>query len=72
MNSLVARWLGFKTPAFTSRAAIRGTVVYEHGHEFEAMFMQYFGDGIRFGMIPCDDKTVYWFFTWSPSPKGNE
>ena len=36
----------------------------------ESKFMQFVGKGFRIGVIPCDDKTVYWFFTWTPTQQG--
>ncbi|KAB1219997.1 6-hydroxynicotinate 3-monooxygenase [Morella rubra] len=67
VNSVVARWLHFDNPAFTGRSAIRGCVNFKRSHGFGTKFMQFFGLGVRSGFIPCDDKTVYWFFTWTPS-----
>ncbi|KAB2620833.1 zeaxanthin epoxidase [Pyrus ussuriensis x Pyrus communis] len=72
VNSVVAKWLGFKQPAFTGRSAIRGCANFKGSHGFDPLFMQYFGNGIRSGSIPCDDKTVYWFITWSPSSQEKE
>ncbi|XP_068321545.1 monooxygenase 2-like [Pyrus communis] len=72
VNSVVAKWLGFKQPAFTGRSAIRGCVNFKGCHGFDPLFMQYFGNGIRSGAIPCDDKNVYWFITWSPSSQEKE
>ncbi|XP_048128132.1 monooxygenase 2-like [Rhodamnia argentea] len=72
VNSAVAKWLGFKKPAFAGRSAIRGCAYYEHGHSFEPKFIQYFGEGVRYGVIPCDDKSIYWFFTFSSSSKYEE
>uniref|UniRef100_A0A2N9G8F7 FAD-binding domain-containing protein n=2 Tax=Fagus sylvatica TaxID=28930 RepID=A0A2N9G8F7_FAGSY len=47
VNSVVAKWLGFKKPAFAGRLAIRGSVEFKHGHGFEPKFMQFFGKGVR-------------------------
>ncbi|PKI52466.1 hypothetical protein CRG98_027158 [Punica granatum] len=69
VNSAVAKWLGLKSPAFSGRAAIRGFVNYNRAHGLEPMFTQCFGKGVRFGMVPYDDTSAYWFFTWSPSPQ---
>ncbi|KAL5561234.1 hypothetical protein UlMin_030981 [Ulmus minor] len=65
VNSVVAKWLGFKKPAFTGRHAIRGCASISHG--FEPKFLQFFGDGVRSGFLPYDANSVYWFFTWSPN-----
>ncbi|KAB1207521.1 3-hydroxybenzoate 6-hydroxylase 1 [Morella rubra] len=72
VNSVVARWLGFKKPAFAGRFAIRGCVDFKGSHGFEPKFMQFFGTGIRSGAIPVDDSTVYWYVTWTPSNKEEE
>ena len=72
VNSVVAKWLGFKKASDTGRSAIRGCANYEKGHGFEPLFMQFLGHGVRYGAIPCDDRSVSWFFTFSPSPaQGN-
>ncbi|KAL0376252.1 UNVERIFIED_CONTAM: Monooxygenase 2 [Sesamum calycinum] len=69
VNSVVARFLGFSKPSFAGRSAVRGLVDFENGHGFEPKLMQFFGKGIRYGVSPCDDRTVYWFFAFSPSPQ---
>ncbi|XP_008236047.1 PREDICTED: FAD-dependent urate hydroxylase [Prunus mume] len=72
VNSVVAKWLGFKQPAFTGRSAIRGCATFKRSHGFDPMFMQYFGNGIRSGAVPCDDANVYWYITWTPSSQEKE
>ncbi|XP_060667664.1 monooxygenase 2-like [Ziziphus jujuba] len=72
VNSVVAKWLGFKKPAFTRRSAIRGSTNFNTKHGFEPLFMQFFGQGVRCSAMPCDDKSIYWAFTWSPSTKEKE
>ncbi|KAE9618505.1 putative FAD-binding domain, FAD/NAD(P)-binding domain-containing protein [Lupinus albus] len=72
VNSVVAKWLGFKEASHTGRYAIRGSLEMKTNHGFESAFMQYFGKGFRSGVIPCDDKTTYWFVTWIPSNQGSE
>ncbi|CAB4301258.1 unnamed protein product [Prunus armeniaca] len=64
LNSVVTKWLGFKQPAFTGRSAIGGRADFKRPHGFDPIFMRFFGNGVRSGVIPCDDKTVY---TWVPS-----
>ncbi|CAB4290892.1 unnamed protein product [Prunus armeniaca] len=71
VNSVVAKWLGLKQPALTGRSAIRGRTDFKSPHGFDPIFMQFFGNGIRSGVIPCDDKTVYWYYTWVPSSQEN-
>ncbi|KAI6701029.1 hypothetical protein NL676_015353 [Syzygium grande] len=53
VNSAVAKWLGFKKPAFPK------------------IFL-FMGEGVRYGVIPCDNKTIYWFFSFSPSNQDEE
>ncbi|KAK6159596.1 hypothetical protein DH2020_006910 [Rehmannia glutinosa] len=67
VNSVVARFLGFSKPSFPGRASIRGYVDCKDGHDFEPKFLQFFGNGVRYGVTPCDDRGVYWFFTYVPS-----
>ena len=67
---MVAKWLGFKQPAFTGRSAIRGCATFKSSHGVDPKFNQYFGNGIRSGAIPCDDTNVYWYITWTPSSQG--
>ncbi|KAM3695662.1 hypothetical protein ACB098_07G150300 [Castanea mollissima] len=65
VNSVVAKWLGFKAPTFTGRAAIRGCVNFKSNHGFEPKFFQFFGKAFRSGFLPYDDNGVYWFLTSS-------
>lgn len=67
INSTVANWLGLQNPVNVGRSAIRGFLNYPNGHGFEAKFHAYFGGGVRYGFIPCDDKSIYWFCTLTPS-----
>ncbi|GLT70649.1 hypothetical protein SLA2020_427130 [Shorea laevis] len=70
VNSVVAKWLGFKKPIFTGRTAIRGC--RESSHRYGPKSMQFFGSGVRFGCRPCDDETLYWYVTWVPSSQDKE
>ncbi|XP_050263373.1 monooxygenase 3-like isoform X1 [Quercus robur] len=63
VNSVVAKWLGFKAPTFTGRAAIRGCVNFKSNHRIEPKFFQFFGKAFRSGFLPYDDNGVYWFLT---------
>lgn len=67
VNSVVAKWLGLGTPVSVGRSAIRGLVEFPNGSGFDPMFHVKFGGGVRFGFLPIDDKTVYWFCTFTPS-----
>ena len=70
VNSVVAKWLGFKNASFTGRYSIRGCAEVQSNHGLEPRTMQFFGKGFRAGVIPCDEKAVYWFFTWTPKSHG--
>lgn len=70
INSVVAKWLGFKEASFTGRYVIRGYTKLMGNHRLEPKFMHYFGKGFRSGVMPCDDKIVYCFLTWTPTSEG--
>ncbi|KAI9096039.1 hypothetical protein K1719_026186 [Acacia pycnantha] len=72
VNSVVAKWLGLNKAAFSGRSAVRGCIMLKNCPTLEPKFMQSFGKGFRIGVIPCDDKTVYWFFTWTPTKQENK
>ncbi|KAK8714422.1 hypothetical protein V6N13_149614 [Hibiscus sabdariffa] len=63
VNSVVAKWIGFKNPSFTGRSSIRGNANFRGGHGFGTTFRQFFGSGVRAGLVPWDDENVHWFFT---------
>ncbi|GLT42966.1 hypothetical protein SLA2020_169430 [Shorea laevis] len=67
VNSVVAKWLGLDTPVFTGRSAIRAYADVKGGHGFGSKCFQIFGNGVRTGFLPCDDQTVHWFLTYTPS-----
>ncbi|XP_047973618.1 monooxygenase 2-like [Salvia hispanica] len=72
VNSVVSKFLGFSKPAYAGRTEVRGFVCFKDGHGFEPKFMQFFGEGVRFGVIPCDGCNVYWFLTFTPSSQEKE
>ncbi|KDO68119.1 hypothetical protein CISIN_1g015331mg [Citrus sinensis] len=72
VNSVVAKWLGFKKPAFAGRSDIRGCTDFKLRHGLEPKFQQFLGKGFRYGFLPCNDQTVYWFFNWCPSNQDKE
>ncbi|KAJ9553876.1 hypothetical protein OSB04_017921 [Centaurea solstitialis] len=67
VNSVVAKWLGLAMPVGIGRSAIRGMLEFPNGSGFDPMLHVKFGGGVRFGFLPIDDKTVYWFCTFTPS-----
>ncbi|KAJ6938034.1 hypothetical protein NC652_012347 [Populus alba x Populus x berolinensis] len=72
VNSVVARFIGFKKPAFAGRSAIRGYADFKVNHGFGSKFLQLGGKGVRSGFLPCDDTTIYWFFTYFPTGQDKE
>ncbi|CAN6480777.1 unnamed protein product [Victoria cruziana] len=69
VNSVVGKWLGLPGLVSTGRSAIRGLAHYPEGHGLESRFAQFFGNGVRFGILPCNERTVYWFCTLSFNPQ---
>ncbi|CAM0151071.1 unnamed protein product [Urochloa decumbens] len=67
INSVVAKWLGLAKPSYSGRSAARGFAHYPDGHGLEPKWLQFVGHGFKFGMMPCNETDIYWFFTWSPS-----
>ncbi|XP_042455332.1 monooxygenase 2-like [Zingiber officinale] len=65
INSVVSKWLGLKPPTFSGRHAVRGFTVLPDGHGMKPELKHYNGEGFRAGVLPCDEKSVYWFFTWA-------
>jgi 2-polyprenyl-6-methoxyphenol hydroxylase-like FAD-dependent oxidoreductase len=70
INSVVAKYLGLKKPSFSGRLATRGLAQYPTNHGFQPKLIQINGQGFRAGMIPSTEKSIYWFFAWSPSKNG--
>ncbi|KAH7850203.1 hypothetical protein Vadar_029168 [Vaccinium darrowii] len=67
VNSVVAKWLGLQNPVDSGRSGIRGFVEFPDGHGFQPRFHWYFGGGVRYGFLPCDDKCMNWFCTFKSS-----
>ncbi|KAJ4784491.1 hypothetical protein LUZ62_035737 [Rhynchospora pubera] len=67
--SAVAKFIGLKEPSFSGRLSTRGYAEYPTNHGFNPEFVVITGGGIRIGMLPNSEKSIYWFFTWRPSKK---
>lgn len=67
VNSVVAKWLKLSKPVHTQRAAARGIADFPGGHGLEPKMFRHYGNGIRHGFVPCDDKSIYWFMTFMSS-----
>ncbi|EPS73288.1 hypothetical protein M569_01468, partial [Genlisea aurea] len=70
--SPVAKFLGFKKAVQTGRYAARGLVNFEEGHGLGCKAFQLLGIGARHGIVPLDDRQVFWFFTYNPTSQGME
>jgi 2-polyprenyl-6-methoxyphenol hydroxylase-like FAD-dependent oxidoreductase len=68
VNSVVAKWLGLPKPVLSGRWATRGLAEYPAGHGFGPEILQFIGHGFRSGVLPCSGTSVYWSYTWCPSP----
>ncbi|KAK4387430.1 Monooxygenase 2 [Sesamum angolense] len=66
-NSMVAKWLGLQSPVNDRRSAIRGFVDYMDGHGFELKLHTYISGDVRYGFMPCDHKSIYWFCSFAQS-----
>ncbi|KAJ0097197.1 hypothetical protein Patl1_27745 [Pistacia atlantica] len=69
VHSIVARWLGLGTPVDSGRSAVRGLAVFPDGHGLKQEVKQFLDVGLRAGLVPLNDKEVYWFLTCQFSPK---
>ncbi|KAH0456280.1 hypothetical protein IEQ34_014187 [Dendrobium chrysotoxum] len=68
VNSVVAKWLGLKPLLFSGRSASRGMLnAPQFSISSRRLIEYFFGEGFRAGISHCDEDTIYWFFTWSPS-----
>ncbi|KAJ1298740.1 hypothetical protein BS78_01G476800 [Paspalum vaginatum] len=67
VNSVVAKWLGLPNPILSGRSAARGLAEYPDGHGLGPEILQFIGKGFRSGVLPCNDTSVYWNYTWYPS-----
>lgn len=67
-NSVVAEWLGLPAPSLSGRSAIRGLTTYPEGHKFGPKMQLFWGEYLRAGFVPCNEKDVYWFTTQTSLP----
>ncbi|XP_019156258.1 PREDICTED: uncharacterized protein LOC109152999 isoform X1 [Ipomoea nil] len=67
VNSVVAKWLGLQNAVDSKRSAIRGFVEFPEKHGYEPKVYAFFGGGVRFGFLPCDETGLYWFCTYNQS-----
>ncbi|CAI0468817.1 unnamed protein product [Linum tenue] len=67
VNSLVAKWIGLNEAVTSGRSGVRGSATFPEGHGFTSKLFMFVGKGFRAGCLPCDDNTIYWYFSWTPS-----
>ncbi|XP_059071114.1 monooxygenase 2-like [Cryptomeria japonica] len=70
VNSTVAKWLGFGSSKLAGRSTFLGLGCFPQGHHFELMMVQIWGDGLRAGFAPCNERDVFWFFNRKSLPRG--
>ncbi|KAL8158827.1 hypothetical protein V2J09_000364, partial [Rumex salicifolius] len=58
VNSAVGRWLGLKKPYICHKRLLD----FKQSHGLDPKFIQFMGDGVRYGFVPIDDTSLYWFF----------
>lgn len=68
VQSVVAQWLGLAAPINSGRSAVRGLAVYQEGHGLNGAD-QFLSNGKRGGMIPLNDKEMYWFLSSRTTPR---
>ncbi|XP_073281976.1 monooxygenase 2-like [Primulina huaijiensis] len=66
VNSVAAAYLGLSKASSAGRSAVRSFVKFKNGHGLEPKAMLFFGKDVRFGVIPCDDHSIYWFYSFRP------
>ena len=70
VHSLVARKLGLAEAVNSGRSAVRGLAVFQEGHGLGDEVQQFLDVGIRAGMVPLNDKEIYWFLTFKSTLQG--
>ena len=69
VNSFVARKLGLTEPVNSGRSAVVALAVFPEGHGVREDVQQFVDVGKRGGIVPLNDKEIYWFLTFN-TPKG--
>ncbi|KAJ3689988.1 hypothetical protein LUZ61_019152 [Rhynchospora tenuis] len=68
-NSAVDKYIGLKEPKFSGLLSTQGFAEYPTNHGFKPEFLVITGKGFHAGMLPCSERSIYWYFTWRPSNK---
>eukprot|EP01018_Ginkgo_biloba_P006581 Gb_22081 [translate_table: standard] len=72
VHSVVAEWLGLGTLNLAGRSTFLGLANIPEGHQFEPKVLQIWGNGMRAGFAPCNEKEVFWFVTRKSLPEDAE
>ncbi|XP_047328395.1 monooxygenase 2-like isoform X2 [Impatiens glandulifera] len=70
IRSRVAKWMGFSEPRYVGQCAFRGLGFYPKGHEFEPKVNNFYGQGMRVGIVPVSPTAVYWFICFNSPTLG--
>eukprot|EP00253_Pinus_taeda_P000923 PITA_00923 len=68
VHSAVAHSLGLQAPSLYGRSGIRGLATYPEGHKFGPKMLRFTGEHLRAGVVPCNEKDVYWFIAGTSLP----
>eukprot|EP00253_Pinus_taeda_P021338 PITA_21338 len=68
VHSVVAHSLGLQAPSLIGRSGIRGLATYPEGHKFGPKMLRFMGEHLRAGVVPCNEKDVYWFVAGTSLP----
>ncbi|KAJ4777605.1 FAD/NAD(P)-binding oxidoreductase family protein [Rhynchospora pubera] len=69
INSTVVKYIGLKEAKFLGVLSTGGFVEYPTNHGIKPEFLVITGKGFHAGMLPCSERSIYWYFNWRPSKK---
>ncbi|XP_077246706.1 monooxygenase 1-like isoform X3 [Tasmannia lanceolata] len=69
VSSIVAESIGLKPPRISRIIGMRGLTTYPKGHGFSNEFIRMKEKCLLLGIVPIDDKLVYWFISRPRLPK---
>ncbi|KAJ4803187.1 FAD/NAD(P)-binding oxidoreductase family protein [Rhynchospora pubera] len=69
INSTVVKYIGLKEAKFLGVLSTGGFVEYPTNHGNKPEFLVITGKGFHAGMLPCSERSIYWYFNWRPSKK---
>ncbi|KAL7174808.1 hypothetical protein ACSBR1_031152 [Camellia fascicularis] len=63
VNSMIANFIGLKSPKQSTMGGARGFANYENGHGFSPEFVTINKGHVMLGRFPLDHNVVFWFVT---------